>query len=97
VSGDPDPAEISSIVWSRLNSAFSRPIGPNDSAESYRPTQVLAATFKEQGFDGLAYTSSLDAGLNIMLYDLSDAYVEKRQLVRVESVRWEIAKVGDEV
>jgi hypothetical protein len=33
------------------------------------PTQILAETFKAEGFDGVAYRSGLERGTNIVLFD----------------------------
>lgn len=39
----------------------------------YVPTQVIAELFRVQGFDGLAYRSSLGDGHNVGLFDLGAA------------------------
>lgn len=51
-----------------LDSLFSMPITPEGRA-SYHFTQLLADCFRQLGFDGIRYRSSVGAGTNLVLFD----------------------------
>ena len=60
-------------VWADINEAFSKPLARSDSSADYVPTQVITEVFKAEGFDGVAYRSSLGPchpGHNLVLFDL---------------------------
>ena len=68
--------EIEKVVWSRINSAFSEPVERSDESLDYVPTQIIAETFKLNGFDGIAYKSSYgENGINVALFDPAAADV----------------------
>ena len=69
---EPDPSKREECVWCNINSAFSRPVNPNDPETEYVPTQIIAEIIREKGYDGIAYKSSFEEGYNIVLFD-SDA------------------------
>jgi hypothetical protein len=58
---EPDERERERAVWQAIDQAFSRPVTADDDTADYAPTQVLAETFREGGFDGVGYRSSLGA------------------------------------
>src|SRR5208337_4985358 len=68
-----DPNEREIAVWGEIDGAFSKPVTPDESVADYIPTQILAEFFKKNGFDGIAYRSSLGKGHNIALFDLNAA------------------------
>jgi hypothetical protein len=45
--------------------------------------------FNDVGFDGIAYNSLLGEGLNIVLFNLDDAIVEKAFLYEVKSLKFD--------
>ena len=66
---EPDEHERELAVWAHIDKAFSKPIVPSDDLADYVPTQIISELFKSNGFDGMAYKSSLSNGLNIVLFD----------------------------
>ena len=70
---EPGPKERRIAVWRDIDKAFSRPVTQNESTADYVPTQIIAEFFKNNGFGGIAYRSSLDEGHNIVLFDLNVA------------------------
>jgi len=72
-------------VWNDINRAFSEPITANDSSADYVTTQILAELFKNEGYDGIAYKSSLGEGYNTSLFDPSSAEIISCSLFSVRS------------
>ena len=70
---EPDPEERARAVWLDIDRAFAKPINPSDQTADYVPTQIISELFKNNGFDGIAYTSALGEGANIALFDLAAA------------------------
>ena len=70
---EPGPKERRIAVWREIDKAFSITVTQNESTADYVPTQIIAEFFKNNGFDGVAYRSSLDKGHNIVLFDLNVA------------------------
>jgi hypothetical protein len=61
------------VVWRDIDNAFSVPVNTSDQTSDYIPTQIIAEFFKSEGFDGIAYKSSLSSGANIVLFNLKMA------------------------
>jgi len=80
-----DPKVIT--AWRDVNYAFSKPIVPMDNVASYAPTQILAELFHQNGFDGIAYRSSVGPGCNIALFDLELAEIINCYLVKIEKIK----------
>ncbi len=79
--------DIEKIVWSDINMAFSEPVERGDDSFDYIPTQIIAETFKLNGFDGIAYKSSYGKnGYNVVLFDLAAADLLNCQLHRIKDV-----------
>ena len=92
----PDSVDAEENVWRFINKAFSQPVTPDDEVADYAPTQIVAELFKEAGFDGVAYHSSLaSSGHNVALFDLSAAEPIECQLHKVEAVTFRSKKHGD--
>jgi RES domain-containing protein len=89
------PRDLERYAWSDIDDAFARPVSGSDDVADYAPTQILAEAFRHEGYSGVAYRSSLGDGLNIALFNLEDADVVRRSLVRVESVTVESWEVSD--
>lgn len=64
---DQQPAASDKEVtaWHNIDRAFSEPVTPNDTQADYLPTQILAELFQREGFDGIAYKSSVGEGINV--------------------------------
>src|SRR5208282_931910 len=86
---EPPPDEREDLVWSHLNSAFAEPITPTDATADYAPTQVLAEVFKQAGFHGIMYGSSVGPGTNVALFDLRSANVVYRKVFRATKLQYE--------
>lgn len=82
------PADIEATIFFHVNSAFSRPITPEDSATSYVPTQIIAEYFRNHKYDGIGYKSGLGAGYNFVFFDVDAFLPVSGQLFKVDSVDW---------
>lgn len=91
---EPDPARRTSIVWAQIGQLFSKPISNDPSTAEYAPTQIIAEMFRQRGFDGVAYKSSLGPGLNVAFFSLEAADLVTRSLHEVESISFAFRKVG---
>ena len=81
------PEETEKQVWSDINRAFSEPVERGDDSLDYIPTQIIAETFKLNGFDGIAYKSSYgEDGFNVALFDVAAADVINYGLYRIKDV-----------
>jgi hypothetical protein len=84
---------IEKVVWSAINRAFSEPVGRSDESLDYVPTQIIAETFKLNGFDGIAYKSSYgEDGFNVALFDLAGADLINRCLHRIKNMSVELSE-----
>jgi RES domain-containing protein len=86
---EPDATERERAVWRDIDRAFSRPAAAGDDVASYVPTQIMAEVFRDDGFDGVAYRSSLGPGHNIALFDLDAANVLNCSLVEIRGLKLE--------
>ncbi len=85
--------ETEKIVWSDINSAFSKPVERADDSLDYIPTQIITETFKLNGFDGIAYKSSYgEDGFNVALFDVAAADVINYGLYRIKDVSVTLAE-----
>lgn len=62
-------------------------MNPGEQESAYLPTQILAEAFKAEGFDGLAYRSSLERGMNVVLFDARVAKLVHRFVYTLKKVR----------
>ena len=92
---EPSPEEREISVWNDMDQAFSRPVTPNDSIADYVPTQIIAELFKNNGFDGIAYRSSLGKGHNIVLFDLNAAGLIECTLHQAEKISFRFSQVSN--
>jgi hypothetical protein len=91
----PSPKEREEAVWRDIDRAFSTPLTDNDLSAEYAPTQVIADMFKQNGFDGIVYKSSLNEdGFNITLFNINDANLINCSLSRVEKIQYEFQEEG---
>lgn len=83
-------AEKEEYVWGDINSAFSRPISPSDSPLKYLSTQYLSEKLKTEGYDGIAYKSSLSQeGYNVALFDPQKAKCVGCSMYKIKQVKCE--------
>ncbi len=92
---EPNPKVREIAVWGDIDRAFSTPVTPNESTADYVPTQIIAELFKNSGFDGIAYRSSLGEGHNIVLFDLDSADFINCTLYKTEKVSFKFIPYSD--
>ena len=91
-------AEKEEFVWGDINSAFSRPISPSDSPLKFLPTQYLSEKLKTEGYDGIAYKSSLSQeGYNVALFDPQKAKCTGCRMYKIKQVKYEFEESGNPV
>jgi RES domain len=79
--------EIELQVWTDINNAFSAPVERSDAGLTYVPTQIIAETFRLQGYDGIAYKSGYgEDGYNVALFDVAVAKLKMCGLHRVDKM-----------
>jgi hypothetical protein len=88
---EPEPAEREREVWKDIDRAFSRPVTPGEDTADYAPTQVLAEFFRQNGLDGVGYGSSLGPGHNVVLFDVEAVRLHGCELVRVNTVDFDVS------
>ena len=92
------PAEKEECIWGGINTTFSRPISPNDSPLKYLPTQFLSEKLKTEGYDGIAYRSSLNEdGYNIALFDSQKAKCIKCHIYEIKKVTYDYEESGNAI
>lgn len=69
-----------------LGAELTRPVVPTAAAINYIPSQYLCEFIKKQGFDGVAYASSIESGMNLALFDPDIDAPSDIQTVVIESV-----------
>jgi len=88
------PRKWERAVWTGVNRAFSEPVSPSDDIADYAPTQVLAESFREAGYAGVAYRSTLGQGVNIAVFDPALARVIRRMLFDVTSIQFGFSHIS---
>lgn len=83
------PDKDKARIWSDVAYAFSKPVSPEEPHLEYVPTQVLAETFRSEGFDGILYESLLSKGTNVALFDTASAELINCGLHKVREVSFE--------
>jgi RES domain-containing protein len=94
LGGNPPAKEIVRAVWTDIDNAFAKPITPNDETADYIPTQILAEYFKNNGFDGIVFKSSVAAGHNLVVFNPSLLEVGNRQVVEINKVNYKFQWSG---
>lgn len=99
LSGKPyTAAEKQSEVWNAIDRAFSQPVTQSDNKAEYAPTQILTETFKQQGYDGVAYKSQFgnEEGYNIAVFDPNVVEISSCAPYRVKSITVEALQFGND-
>lgn len=91
---EPPPDIREKAVWDHIDNAFSKPVLQTDHTADYIPTQIITEFFKVKGVDGLAYRSNLGEGLNIVLFDLSDAEFERAKVYNTDSIKFNFTEAS---
>jgi hypothetical protein len=92
---EPSPRKRNSAVWRDIDRAFSQPLNRSDDAADYAPTQILAELFKQSGFDGILFRSSLGTGHNVVLFDLTAAELTGCCLYEITKIKLEFEQSGN--
>ncbi len=92
---EPDEGERKKSVMSDIDEAFTKPITNNDDEAEYAPTQVLSELFKSNGFDGIVYSSALNKGKNIALFDIDSAKQLNCFLFTVDNISFEFSETAN--
>lgn len=92
---EPEPEKREIAVWRDIDKAFSMPVTSNETTSDYVPTQIIAELFKNDGFDGIAYRSSLGKGHNITLFDLDTADLINCALYEAKKVSFDFAQISN--
>lgn len=92
---EPAPEKREIAVWKDIDNAFSMPVTSNETTADYVPTQIIAELFKNNGFDGIAYRSSLGEEHNITLFDLDAADLINCTLYEAKKVSFDFAQANN--
>lgn len=92
------PEEKDAWVWGDINRDFSTPRSPNGTSLQYLGTQYLSEFFKANGFDGVAYQSSLsDDGHNLAIFDPEKARCSHCRMFDIKSIAYDYEESGNPV
>lgn len=78
----------------RLGEELTRPVQPSGAAIDYIPSQYLCEFIKKKGFDGVIYRSSVSDGINLALFDQTQATRGSVNLYSVTKVSVQVAPVS---
>ena len=92
---EPEPKKREIAVWRDIDKAFFRPVTSNETNADYIPPQIIAELFKNNGFDGIAYRSSLGKGHNIVLFDLNAADLINCALHETKEISFNFSQVSN--
>lgn len=84
---EPDADARTAAVWSHIARAFREPVTREDDRADYAPTQIIAETFRAEGFDGVAYRSGFGTDrFNVALFDLDATELEMCSIYEIRDV-----------
>lgn len=87
--------DIGDAIWSRINSAFTKPITNNDAHSDYVPTQILAELFKSSSLDGIRFKSGVGEGHNFLLFDVDSADFINSAVLETKAISYEFSAFTD--
>jgi len=79
-------------TWPDLDRGFSRPVQRSEHSSDYAATQAIAELFRQLGFDGIQYRSSLGQGTNVVLFDLDAAEIRRGAVFTVRAVQFKFGR-----
>lgn len=88
-----DQAEIATVVWSTIGRRFATPVGADDAHLDYLPTQILAELFRDIGFDGVKFKSSIGPGDCYAIFDVTSAELKSSALMLVKAISFEVEEL----
>ena len=84
------------FIWTDINDSFSIPVNVGEEYIYYAPTQYLSECFKNAGYDGIIYKSSLTQdGYNIALFDPKVARLIMARLYDIESISYDFKECAN--
>jgi hypothetical protein len=84
---EPDAEARAKAVWTHIARAFRGPVTREDDRADYAPTQLIAETFRAEGFDGVAYRSSFGTDrFNVALFALDATELEMCSIYEIRDV-----------
>lgn len=89
---EPSSEKKEDAVWTHIDKAFAKPVDKIENNAEYVPTQVLAEFFKNNGYDGIVYGSSLGDGHNIVLFDIDIADIVNCTLFEARKINFEFTQ-----
>jgi len=92
---EPSAEKREESVWADIDRAFAQPVSPSDDIADYVSIQTIAELFKANGFDGVAYRSSLGEGHNVVLFYLDTAELVSCFLFKLECINFKFEKCGE--
>lgn len=83
------------LIWYFIDTYFSIPISPEDNHCDYIPTQFLSELFKNNGYDGVQYRSSLKHdGCNVVLFDTKAAIIQNKCVWKADKILYDLRQVA---
>jgi len=92
---EPPAKERAEAAWGAIDRAFAKPVTQSEDVADYAPTQAIAELFKTNGFDGIAYRSSLGKGHNIALFDVQAAEIISCHLFEVRNIKFDFQEAAN--
>lgn len=87
--GEPSFEKRSEAVWGHVSRAFREPATREDNIAEYASTQVIAETFRAEGFHGIAYRSAFGTDrFNIALFELDATSLLMCELHEIKNVEF---------
>jgi RES domain-containing protein len=84
---EPDVEARTKAVWTHIAQAFREPVTREDDRADYAPTQIVAETFRAEGFDGVAYRSGFGTDrFNVALFALDATDLEMCSIYEIRDV-----------
>ena len=82
-------------IWKSINDSFSAPVSYYEDNLQYIPTQYLTDLFKNAGFDGIKYKSSVrKGGYNLLLFNKKVATCIQCRLYYIKEIIYKTKTIG---
>ena len=85
----PTQKDIDEAVWRDMDRAFSIPVSNSNFHPDYVPTQIIAELIKSLGYDGIAFKSSITKGINITLFSIGSASIQKCDIYNTRKIDYD--------
>ena len=94
---EPTAEKKEKSVWAQLDKAFSEPVTPSDDVADYVSTQIISELFGVNGYDGIAYRSSLGEGHNLAIFDVNAADPINCFLYKLNSINFDFSESANPI